>query len=157
MDTGSLPQANTYAPVARIQVDNLYTWRSDGKTYRGTATQARIGGQDYRIIAVIDMDFHIHFLKNFRRSLWVIMVLAGAVTLLAAWYGVHQGHAPIRALSESMMDVQADRLHVRLEPNTVPAELKTLVDSFNHMIGRLEDSFVPVSYTHLTLPTNREV
>ena len=85
VDTGSLPQANTYAPVARIQVDNLYTWRSDGKTYRGTATQARIGGQDYRIIAVIDMDFHIHFLKNFRRSLWVIMVLAGAVTLLADW------------------------------------------------------------------------
>lgn len=146
VDTGSLPQANTYAPVARIQVDNLYTWRSDGKTYRGTATQARIGGQDYRIIAVIDMDFHIHFLKNFRRSLWVIMVLAGAVTLLAAWYGVHQGHAPIRALSESMMDVQADRLHVRLEPNTVPAELKTLVDSFNHMIGRLEDSFVRLSH-----------
>ena len=39
VDTGSLPQANTYAPVARIQVDNLYTWQSDGKTYRGTATQ----------------------------------------------------------------------------------------------------------------------
>ena len=145
-DAGPSPQANACAPVARIQVDNLYTWQSDGKTYRGTATHARIGGQDYRIVAAIDMDFHINFLENFRRSLWVIMVVAGAVTLMAAWYGVHQGHAPIRALSESMGDVQADRLHVRLDPHTVPAELKTLVDSFNHMIGRLEDSFVRLSH-----------
>ena len=146
VDTGSLPQANTYAPVARIQVDNLYTWQSDGKTYRGTATHTRIAGQDYRIVAAIDMDFHIHFLKNFRRSLWMIMVLAGAVTLLAAWYGVHQGHGPLRELSATMSDIQADRLHVRLDPNTVPRELQNLVCSFNHMIGRLEDSFVRLSY-----------
>ena len=117
------PQANTYAPVTHIQVDSLYTWQSDGKTYRGTATHTRIGGQDYRIVAAIDMDFHIHFLENFRRSLWMIMVAAGAITLLAAWYGVHQGHAPIRTLSESMGNVQADRLHVRLDPDTVPGEL----------------------------------
>ncbi|WP_461515937.1 heavy metal sensor histidine kinase [Porticoccus sp.] len=143
---GPLPQANAYSPVSRIQVDKLYSWQTDGKTYRGTITHTRIAGQDYRIVAAIDMDFHIHFLESFRRSLWLIMVAAGAITLLAAWYGVHQGHAPIRALSESMGDVQADRLHVRLDSNTVPGELKTLVDSFNHMIGRLEDSFVRLSH-----------
>lgn len=146
VDTGSLPPANTYPPVGRIQVDNLYIWQSDGKTYRGTATHARIGGQDYRIIAAIDMDFHIHFLESFRRSLWMIMVVAGAITLLAAWHGVHQGHAPIRALSESMGNVQADRLHVRLDPDSVPGELKMLVDSFNHMVSRLEDSFARLSH-----------
>ena len=102
--------------------------------------------QNYRIVAAIDMDFHIHFLENFRRSLWMIMVLAGAVTLLAAWYGVRQGHAPLRELSATMSDIQADRLHVRLDPNTVPRELQNLVCSFNHMIGRLEDSFVRLSY-----------
>ena len=84
--------------MSRIQVDKIYTWQTDGKTYRGTITHTRIAGQDYRIVAAIDMDFHIHFLENFRRSLWLIMVAAGAITLLAAWYGVHQGHAPIRAL-----------------------------------------------------------
>lgn len=146
LDTESLPPANSYSPVARIQVDNLYTWHSDGNTYRGTATHARIGGQDYRVVAAINMDFHIRFLENFRRSLWIIMIVAGAITLLAAWYGVHQGHAPIRALSESMGNVQADRLHMRLDPDSVPAELKTLVDSFNHMISRLEDSFVRLSH-----------
>lgn len=145
-ETGSLPQANAYSPVTRIQADNLYTWQSDGKSYRGTAIHAHIGGQDYHIIAAIDMDFHIHFLENFRSSLWMIMVVAGGITLLAAWYGVHLGHAPLRGLSEAMSDIQADRLHVRLDPDTVPAELKTLVYSFNHMISRLEDSFVRLSH-----------
>lgn len=145
-EVGLSPQANTYSPVSRIQVDNLYTWQTDGKTYRGTITHTRIAGQDYRIVAAIDMDFHIHFLENFQRSLWMIMVLAGAVTLLAAWYGVHQGHAPLRELSATMSDIQADRLHMRLDPDTVPRELQNLVSSFNHMIGRLEDSFVRLSH-----------
>ena len=74
------------------------------------------------------------------------MILAGVVTLLAAWFGVHQGHAPLRALSEAMRDIQADRLDVRLDTDTVPAELITLVDSFNRMISRLEESFEKLSY-----------
>jgi two-component system heavy metal sensor histidine kinase CusS len=45
-----------------------------------------------------------------------------------------------------MRAVQADRLHLRLESEEVPAELKTLVDSFNRMISRLEDSFDRLSH-----------
>ena len=133
---------NTFAPVSSIQVGNLYHWRGDGKTYRGTIMQTQVGGREYTIVTAIDMDAHIQFLENFRRSLWLIMTLAGTVTLLAAWYGVHQGHAPLRGLSETMSEIQADRLHVRLDPDNVPGELQRLVTSFNDMIGRLEDSFV---------------
>mgnify|MGYP003385812827 CR=1 FL=1 len=137
---------SAFAPVASIQVGNMQSWQADGKTYRGAITQTRVGDQEYRIVTAIDMNFHIHFLDDFRRSLWLIMTLAGIVTLLAAWYGVHQGHAPLRGLSDAMRDIQADRLHVRLNPDTVPAELKTLVDSFNRMISRLEGSFVRLSH-----------
>ena len=74
------------------------------------------------------------------------MLLAGMVTLLAAWYGVHQGHAPLRGLSEAMREIQADRLHVRLDSEAVPGELQNLVSSFNFMLGRLEDSFARLSH-----------
>ena len=73
-------------PVSRIELANLYTWQADGKTYRGAFTQTLIGGQGYRIVTVMDMNFHIHFLDNFRHSLWLIMILAGLVTRLAAWW-----------------------------------------------------------------------
>jgi two-component system heavy metal sensor histidine kinase CusS len=87
------------------------------------------------------MGFHLHFLTSFRRSLWLIMVLAGTVTLFAAWLGVRQGHRPVRALSKSLRTVQADRLFMRLDPLSVPRELQDLVVSFNLMLGGLEDSF----------------
>jgi two-component system heavy metal sensor histidine kinase CusS len=137
---------NNYPPVALIQATNLYRWQADGKTYRGSITQPLIGGEKFSIVAAIDMNFHIHFLDNFRNSLWLIMTLAGAFTMLAAWYGVHQGHAPLRSLSDIMSDVQADRLHVRLDSDDMPGELKVVVNSFNHMIGRLDDSFTRLSH-----------
>ena len=141
-----LTPVGSFAPVSRIQVNNQYQWQAEGKTYRGVITQTQVGCFEYIIVAAIDMDAHLQFLKNFRRSLWLIMILAGTVTLLATWYGVHQGHAPLRGLSGTMREIQADRLHVRLEPDGVPRELQQLVTSFNDMIGRLEDSFVRLTH-----------
>ncbi|MCZ0866811.1 ATP-binding protein [Dasania sp. GY-19] len=80
----------------------------------------------------MDMNFHIHFLDNFRHSLW--LRLSHPASCLV-------GHAPLRGLSDAMRDVQVGRLHVHLDPSTVPGELQPLVNSFNTMVGRLEDSF----------------
>ena len=145
-DMESTQPTKLYAPKSPIHSDHLYIWQVKGITYRGAITNASVDGRDYRIVAAIDMDFHLHFLQSFGRSLWIIMTLAGGITLLAAWYGVHRGHAPLRGLSSAMRAVQADRLHLRLESEEVPAELKTLVDSFNRMISRLEDSFDRLSH-----------
>ena len=133
-------------PTDVIQPGNLQTWRDGTKTYRGVLSQLEVSGQNYTIISAIDMSFHLQFLQDFRQSLLIIMSLAGVITLLAAGYGVHQAHAPLRGLSAKMGDIQADKLHVRLDPSAIPSELKDLVTSFNHMIGRLEDSFTRLSH-----------
>ena len=116
------------------------------KTFHASVMQSEIGGRQYRIVAAIDMEFHLLFLESFHRTLWVIMSLAGVFTLLAAWFGVHQGHSPIRKLRDSIGDIQVDRLDRRLDTSTVPSELIALVGSFNHMISRLEESFVKLSH-----------
>lgn len=136
----------TLSPVKQIHADNLTTWHIDGNNYRGGVTQFVEGGREYRIATAIDMDFHLHFLQGFRRSLWIIMLLTGGVTLLAAWFGVHQGHAPLRALSDEMRSIQADRLNMRLDFRALPLELQDLAAAFNQMIGRLEDSFMRLSH-----------
>jgi two-component system heavy metal sensor histidine kinase CusS len=138
--------ANTFAPLPNIRVGDLYHWEADGKTWRGAIVRVGAGESDYHIVSAIDIGSHIRFLESFRRSLWLIMMLAGVVTLLAAWFGVHRGHAPLRVLSDTMRDVQADRLHMRLDPAAVPRELQNLVSSFNYMISRLEDSFTRLSH-----------
>lgn len=135
-----------YTPRADVEADRIYLWSAGEKIFRGTVTQTRVGGHQYRIVAAIDMDFHLQFLEKFNQSLLIIMSLAGVVTLLAAWAGVHQGHAPLRALREAIREIQADRLDMRLDTATVPAELITLVDAFNRMLERLEDSFDRLSH-----------
>lgn len=143
----SLAQAaNTLTPTPGIHAGNLQRWRENNKTFRGVSTQNDILGQRYTVTTAIDMDFHLQFLRSFRRSLWLIMGFTGIITLLAAWYGVHQAHTPLRLVSEKMGDIQADRLDVRLDPSSAPSELQGLISSFNHMIGRLEDSFIRLSH-----------
>jgi two-component system heavy metal sensor histidine kinase CusS len=138
--------AKTLIPVTAIHAGNLKIWHENDKTFRGVLTQNDVRGKSYSVTTAIDMGFHLQFLHRFRYSLWLIMSLSGIITLLAAWYGVHQAHAPLRGLSERIGDIQADRLHVRLDPSLVPSELQGLVTSFNHMIGRLEDSFARLSH-----------
>ena len=133
-------------PVKVIKANNLVSWNIDEKIYRGAMTEVNIDGQDYLIAAAINMDFHMYFLEHFSRNLWLIMSMAGVITLLAAWYGVHQGHAPLRSLSESIRSVQANQLDIRLNESTVPKELQPLVESFNQMISHLEDSFTRLSH-----------
>ena len=138
--------AETTSPVDVIRTPTLDTWQIGDTMFRGVVTQASVGNRSYQITAAIDMDFHLKFLESFQQSLWLIMLLAGTITLLAAWFGVHQGHAPLRSLSDAIRAIQADRLHVRLDPATVPKELQVLVTAFNQMIERLDNSFTRLSH-----------
>lgn len=132
-------------PVGRIQVASLETWREGDKTYRGAVLKVLVNQQHFTITTATDMDFHLHFLGSFGLTLWLIMAVAAALTLLAAWIGIHQGHSPLRELSSNIRSVQSDSLHVRLHPDTAPIELQDLVLSFNHMLGRLEEGFARLS------------
>lgn len=115
-------------------------------TFRAASRVVTVAGQQFRISTALDTDFHLQFMSEFRSSLWLIMILAGSGTILAAWLAVRQGHAPVRHLSDSLRTVQADRLSVRLDPNAVPMELRDLVSSFNLMLGRLEESFARLTH-----------
>lgn len=145
-DAGLSQAATTLTPTTAIHAGNLQSWNKGDETYRGLLRRHEISGQVYTVTSAIDMSFHLQFLQSFQRSLWIIMGLAGAFTLLAAFYGVYQAHAPLRGLAQRMEGIQADRLHVRLDPATVPLDLRGLTTSFNHMIGRLEQSFTRLSH-----------
>ena len=74
------------------------------------------------------------------------MVLAGIATLLAVWFGVFQGLAPLRRLSHKVKSIEADQLDFRLDIKSVPKELTGLVLAFNQMINGLEKSFKQLSH-----------
>lgn len=133
-------------PSQTLEADTLRTWQSNGITYRGAITTASENGILYRITAAVDMSFHLQFLNEFRKRLWLIMLGMGIATVLITWMGIRRGHLPLRGLSSSMHEIETNQLHVRIDTETVPIELLELAQSFNHMIGRLEEGFERLSH-----------
>jgi two-component system heavy metal sensor histidine kinase CusS len=100
----------------------------------------------YQVIVASNMEFHMNYMEDFETTLWGIIVLSGAITILAARFAVYRGHSPLRRLSRKIGSITADKLDIRLEPTEVPVELANLVESFNAMIERLESGFQQLSH-----------
>ncbi|HEY9042876.1 MAG TPA: heavy metal sensor histidine kinase [Rheinheimera sp.] len=141
----SLLAANTPANTD-YNAKAIHNWQLDGKAYRGVFSRLTTTDQQYQVIAAIDISFHEHFLQQLQRSLGLILLGSALLTLLAAWLAVHQGLNPLRGLSAQMRDIQTSKLDIRLSPAKVPAELRHMVQSFNHMLHRLEEGFTKLSH-----------
>ncbi|HGY0993003.1 TPA: heavy metal sensor histidine kinase [Aeromonas salmonicida subsp. pectinolytica] len=99
----------------------------------------------YSVIIYLDSSVHSHFLSDFRMQLLVIVFGVWAVIILSTYLGIRQGHKPIYRLSKHMSTIQAELLSSTLEPEQYPRELRELVDSFNTMLSKLQNSFVKLS------------
>ena len=73
--------------------------------------------------------------------MWWLTALACLISIAATWLAVHQGHAPIRRISQQINRINSEQLHLRLDSTGVPAELAPMATAFNEMIYRLEDGF----------------
>ncbi|WP_018275117.1 heavy metal sensor histidine kinase [Teredinibacter turnerae] len=124
----------------------VFSWEQGNKVFRGSIVEISTPSKNYSAVIALDMAFHKSFLATFKRSLLLILLATGGVTLIAAWLGIYQGHLPLRNLSLSIQQVKTNRLDLRLNPLAVPSELRELVVSFNHMIERLEEGFVRLSH-----------
>ena len=124
-------------PAPRLDGAALRIWTTGGHTYRGAVL--RVAGD--RVLVATAIDFHLHYLADLRRALWLGTAAASALSVLVAWLAVQRAHAPIRRIGARMREVTSARLDVRLDPAKVPIELADLVASFNAMLQRIEESF----------------
>ncbi|NLY28677.1 MAG: heavy metal sensor histidine kinase [Alcaligenaceae bacterium] len=132
-------------PVDEINDTTVSSWQHEGKTFRSARVQLAVGtGQQvepFSVVLATDIDFHLHFLNSFHRYLWWLTAVACLIAIAATWLAVHQGHAPIRRISQQINRVNSEQLHLRLDSTGVPAELAPMATAFNEMIDRLEDGF----------------
>ncbi len=137
--------ARTAQPVTHITIDTVGIWKDHKQTYRGAILKIPSNGSpgvgSLTITVATGINFHLHYLESFRIYLRIITVAACLIAILATWLAVHQGHAPIRRISREIRKIRSDQLHIRLQPNDVPAELVELASSFNGMLDRLEAVF----------------
>lgn len=134
--------ALSVAPAPAVAVEALQVWTTAQGTYRGIVLN--ING--YTVLVAMVMDFHLHYLDQLDRDLWLISMAASIVTILVAWFAVQRAHAPIRRISARMRSVSSERMDVRLDPAQAPVELGELVLSFNVMLEKLEENFRRLSH-----------
>lgn len=137
--------AQAAPPVARITAETVSVWKGQAQTLRGAvlrlAPSAANGMPALSLAVAVGIDFHLHYLDEFRDYLRIVTGIACIVAILSIWLAVYQGHAPIRRISRQMRGIGSAQLDVRLDAHAVPAELAELVASFNGMIERLEGGF----------------
>lgn len=129
----------------KIDIGSVKIWRDKGRTYRGAVIQIVphnvSDNAPLTVVVATGIDFHLHYLESFRDYLRLITLGACLLAILAIWFAVYRGHAPIRRISREMRRIKSDQLHIRLTPEAVPVELTELAASFNDMLDRIEGVF----------------
>ncbi len=137
---GALLSENASTDVAHPRV-----WHTVlGIPMRGisASVQTGIAGLPPVVVGVAtDITHHQKYLAGFRFTLWVFVAFAALLSGLLGWLAVRRGLAPLQAIKREAEKITAQRLHARLELDSVPAELVDLADTLNAMLARLEESF----------------
>jgi len=127
----------------------IQQWRYSNHNYRVFIQQmteaATLSNGPYTVVIAVATDFHLHFLKHFRRTLWLMVICGIAVMGVMGWVAVRHGHRPLRHMVDKISRISTNELNTRLDPNTVPAELSELAASFNELLQRMEEAFIRLS------------
>jgi two-component system heavy metal sensor histidine kinase CusS len=119
-------------------------FRSDaGRSFRVVAARAqpRAGTPAVVLQLALDHTQEEDILADYRRNLWLVLA-AGLVLCAGAGYWIaRRGLGPLRTITGTARRIRPANLGERLATAGLPAELGDLADTFNGMLGRLEESF----------------
>ena len=117
-----------------------------GRAVRAVAGPAATGwGEAARVVVARDIGHHTDFLQQMQRDFWLAVIAAAVLTAVLGSIIVRRSLGPVRAMARAAGRISAGNLDERLPEAGVPAELRELVQSFNAMLGRLEESFARLS------------
>lgn len=121
------------------------SWRSaDGRSWRVASAHARRGGTGW-IEVLLDRSKDDLVLRDYTEELSVVL---GSVLLASGFLGywiARRGLRPLATLGARMSRVTARSLDQRLSSPNAPAEISSLVGSFDAMLDRLEAAFAVLS------------
>ncbi|MBO1928730.1 HAMP domain-containing protein [Providencia rettgeri] len=93
------------------------------------------------MVTALSLNFHHDYLSSLINNLIVSAIILCLFTILVVYFLVIKGK-PLKDVSDEIKNVTSENLSVRLDPDSVPNELKQLTKSFNQMLVKIEDVFV---------------
>lgn len=120
------------------------TWADADRVYRIVATRLPLGipkSLPVNVAIALDITSDRAFMGEFSEFVWFGMAFSAVLMVMLGWAAVQRGLHPLHTLSVQVAAISAERLDKPLSDMGVPAELRALVQAFNRMLARLEDSF----------------
>ena len=93
------------------------------------------------IAVAADVRDHRDVLRSHGETMLIALLFGAAATTLGALWVIRRGLAPVRRLAAAEARISAGRLDERIDLDDVPSELRGLVEGYNAMLDRLQDSF----------------
>jgi two-component system heavy metal sensor histidine kinase CusS len=120
-------------------------WRpAGGQCYRLLSARAAVGRGDTRswvLQVALDRSQDEELLADYRRSLWLVLGTALVASALGGYHIARRGIRPVEEITATARRIRPANLGERLATAGLPAELGALAQTFNGMLGRLEESF----------------
>jgi two-component system, OmpR family, sensor histidine kinase QseC len=108
------------------------------------------GGQEWRVFAMSDDSLgvrvyvgeltqsRLYVLKAVLRGMLIPFLIALPLLALLMWWVVRRGFAPLRELSEGLLQRKPQALHAIQLSNGIPSEIKPMVQALNGLFERIE-------------------
>lgn len=118
----------------------------NGSDFRVVAGPLLTGwGESVRVVVARDIAHHTDFLTQLQRDFGLALLAACLLTAFLGVLIVRRGLRPVRAIAQAAGRISAGKLGERIVDREVPPELVEMVQAFNAMLERLEESFTRLS------------
>ncbi|TFF04104.1 heavy metal sensor histidine kinase [Pseudomonas sp. BCA14] len=132
--------------VTLPEAPGLHSVQHAGTEYRVYNAPLSTGQPDSpQVTLILDITHHQHFLQRMQHLIWLTVGLSALATALLGAWAARSGLRPLRRMGEVAASVSAHSLTQRLPQEQMPVELAELAQSFNAMLGRLDDAFQRLS------------
>lgn len=91
--------------------------------------------------AAMDRSHEEELLEDYRRNLWIVLGVAVIVCSLGGYFVIRNAVRPVQDIAAAASRIRSSTLDERIAVEGLPAELRTLANTFNEMLNRLELSF----------------
>jgi two-component system heavy metal sensor histidine kinase CusS len=102
-------------------------------------------GETWSLEGALDVTASGKIIAAYWARLCMLLAAAVAVASVIGWLLARRGLAPLRRIGSSMERISAEQLDERIGTQPWPAELQSLANAFDAMLGRLEASFAQLS------------
>lgn len=145
----SLPlSADTVSEADVPDRNSLTTWHFEaGRSARAVAAWGVTAGTKERVRIIVGRSTsdRMALLADYRDDVIGATIAGAALAAVLGYLVVRRALRPVKTIARQASTITAQKLETRLETHSAPAELRALVESFNAVLDRLQESFQRLS------------